>query len=142
MRIQQLLPKGIWLIPAFLLFSFFNAIAQNETGSIPITGKVTDEKGNGVPGATVEVKGTTRSASAKEDGSFSLNVVTGKETLVISSVGYTRKEFPLNGETSVVIQLTSAKNTTLDDVVVIGYGTQKRRNVTAATASFDASKLD
>lgn len=142
MRVQQLLPKGIWLIPVFLLFSFFNAIAQNETGSISITGKVTDEKGSGVPGATVEVKGTTRSTSAKEDGSFSLNVVTGKETLVISSVGFTKKEFPLNGETSVVIQLTSSKNTTLDDVVVIGYGTQKRRNVTAATATFDASKLD
>src|SRR5689334_24610323 len=120
MRVQQLLPKGIWLIQVFLLFSFFNAIAQNETGSISITGKITDEKGNGVPGATVEVKGTTRSASAKEDGSFSINVVTGKETLVISSVGFTRKEFPLNGETTVTIQLTSAKNTTLDDVVVIG----------------------
>jgi TonB-linked SusC/RagA family outer membrane protein len=142
MRVQQLLPKGIWLLPVFLLFSLFNVTAQNEPGSISITGKITDEKGNGVPGATVEVKGTTRSTSAKEDGSFSLNVVTGKETLVISSVGFTKKEFTLNGETSVVIQLTSAKNTTLDDVVVIGYGTQKRRNVTAATVSFDASKLD
>lgn len=142
MSLHQLLPKGIWLIPVFLLFTFFNATSQNEAGSKTVTGKVTDEKGLGVPGATVLVKGTDRNASAKEDGSFSINVVTGKETLVVSSVGYNTKEFPLNGEASVVIQLVNAKNTTLDDVVVIGYGTQKKRNITAATASFDASKLD
>src|SRR5687767_5153059 len=134
MSLQQLLPKGIWLIPFFLLFTFFNATAQNETGSITVTGKITDEKGNGVPGATVQAKGTARNASAKEDGSFSINVVTGKETLVISSVGFDTKEFPLNGATTVTIQLSSAKNATLDDVVVIGYGTQKKRNITAATA--------
>jgi TonB-dependent starch-binding outer membrane protein SusC len=142
MSLHRLLPKGIWLIPVFFLFTFFNAIAQNEAGSKTITGKITDEKGNGVPGATVQVKGTARSTTAKDDGSFSINGITGKETLVISSVGFTTKDFPLNGETSVIVQLTNAKNTTLDDVVVIGYGTQKRRNVTAATASFDASKLD
>jgi TonB-dependent starch-binding outer membrane protein SusC len=98
MSLHQLLPKGIWLIPFLLLFTSFNATSQNETGSITITGKITDEKGGGVPGATVQVKGTARNASAKEDGSFSINVVTGKETLIISSVGFTTKEFPLNGE--------------------------------------------
>src|SRR5688572_28643105 len=108
MRVQQLPLKGIWLIPIFLLFTFFQATSQNETGNITITGKITDEKGNGVPGATVLVKGTSRSASAKEDGSFSINVVTGKETLVVSSVGFSSKEFPLNGETSVTIQLTGS----------------------------------
>jgi TonB-linked SusC/RagA family outer membrane protein len=142
MSLQQLLPKGIWLIPVFFLFTFFNATAQNETGSISVTGKITDEKDNGVPGATVLVKGAARSTTAKVDGTFSINVVTGKETLVISSVGFTTQEFPLNGQTSVTIQLASAKSTTLDDVVVIGYGTQKKRNVTAATVSFDASRLD
>jgi TonB-linked SusC/RagA family outer membrane protein len=142
MRIVQLLSKGIWLIPFFLLLTFFQAKSQNETATVTVTGKITDEKGNAVPGATVQVKGTARNASAKEDGSFSINVVTGKETLVISSVGFSTKEFPLNGQTSVTIQLTDAKNNTLDDVVVIGYGTQKKRNITAATATFDASKLD
>jgi TonB-linked SusC/RagA family outer membrane protein len=142
MRIVQLPSKGIWLIPFFLLFTFFQANSQNETGNITVTGKITDEKGNAVPGATVQVKGTAKNTSAKEDGSFSINVVTGKETLVVSSVGFGTKEFPLNGQTSVTIPLTDAKNNTLDDVVVIGYGTQKKRNITAATASFDASKLD
>jgi TonB-linked SusC/RagA family outer membrane protein len=142
MRIVQLKPQGFWLLPIFLLLTFFQARSQSETGSIPVTGKITDEKGTAVPGATVLVKGTAKSTSAKEDGSFSINVTTGKETLVVSSVGFTTKEFPLNGQTSITIQLVDAKNNTLDDVVVIGYGTQKKRNITAATASFDASKLD
>src|SRR5688572_3287854 len=103
MRVPQLQQKGIWLIPFFLLFTFFQAKSQNETGSIPVTGKITDEKGNGIPNATVLIKGTAKSVSAKEDGSFSINVVTGKETLVISSVGFSTKEFPLKGETSVII---------------------------------------
>lgn len=142
MRIVQLKPQGVWLLPIYLLLTIFQARSQNETGSIPITGKITDEKGVGLPGATVQVKGTAKNTSAKEDGSFSITVMTGKETLVVSSVGFTTKEFPLNGQTSVTIQLAAAKNNTLDDVVVIGYGTQKKRNVTAATASFDASRLD
>jgi TonB-linked SusC/RagA family outer membrane protein len=142
MRIVRLQPQGIWVLPIFLLLTFFHARSQNETGSIPVTGKITDEKGNGVPGATIQVKGTAKNTSAKADGSFSITVTTGKETLVVSSVGFTTKEFTLNGESSVTIQLADAKNNTLDDVVVIGYGTQKKRNVTAATVSFDASKLD
>jgi TonB-linked SusC/RagA family outer membrane protein len=141
MRVSQLLPKVLWLIPFIFLFTLFQAKSQDTTGSKLITGKITDEKGSGVPGATIQVKGTGKRTVAKEDGSFSIPVISGKETLVISSVGFSAKEFPLNGETSVTIALTDEKNT-LEDVVVIGYGTQKKRNLTAATASFDASKLD
>jgi TonB-linked SusC/RagA family outer membrane protein len=140
MSVQQLLPKGIWLIPLFLLFTFFQAHSQDQ-GGILITGKITDESGNGVPGATVQVKGTDKRTNAKDDGAFSIPVSTGKETLVITSVGFAKKEFSLNGQTNVTISMTSEKST-LEDVVVIGYGTQKRRNVTGAQASFNASKLD
>jgi TonB-dependent starch-binding outer membrane protein SusC len=141
MRVQQLLPKGIWLIPLFLFLAFFQAQSQDQTGSILITGKITDESGNGVPGATIQVKGTDKRTNAKDDGAFSIPVSTGKETLVITSVGFAKKEVPLNGQTNLTISMTSEKNT-LEDVVVIGYGTQKRRNVTGAQASFNASKLD
>ncbi|MBO9203784.1 MULTISPECIES: SusC/RagA family TonB-linked outer membrane protein [Niastella] len=141
MRVQQFVPKGIWLVPLLLLFSFFQVRSQNSAGSILITGKITDESGNGVPGATVQVKGTDKRTLAKDDGAFSIPVTTGKETLVITSVGFARKEIQLNGQTNLTISLSGEKNT-LEDVVVIGYGTQKRRNVTGAQASFNASKLD
>ncbi len=94
MRLPQFHSKGIWLIPIFLLFTLFQAKSQNETGSITVTGKVTDEKGSRVPGATVVVKGTARTASAKEDGSFSIKVVTGKETLVVSSGWFYKQRVP------------------------------------------------
>lgn len=140
MKVHQLLPKGVWVLPILLLLIVFHARSQDATG-IPIIGKITDEKGAGVPGATIQVKGTDNRTIAKEDGSFSIKVATGRETLVVTSVGFTRREVPLNGATSINIGLAGEKNT-LEDVVVIGYGTQKKRNVTAAQASFDASRLD
>src|SRR4051812_31658518 len=115
MRVQQLLPKGIWLIPLLFLLSFFQAQSQDQAGSILITGKITDESGNGVPGATVQVKGTDKRALAKDDGAFSIAVSTGKETLVVTSVGFAKKEIPLNGETNLTVSLSSEKNT-LEDV--------------------------
>ena len=139
MRRQHLLQKGIWLIPVFFLLTLFQARSQG--GGITVTGKVTDEGGNAVPGVSVLVKGSDKRAIGKADGSFSISVTTGKETLVFSSVGFSTKEVALNGETSIEIKLVNEKST-LDDVVVIGYGTQKKRNVTGATVSFDASKLD
>lgn len=142
MRVQQLLPKGIWLIPLFLLFAFLPTNAQNQTGGILITGKITDESGGAVPGATVQVKGTDKRSVANADGVFTITVTTGKETLVITSVGLAKKEVPLNGQTNLNISLAAGEKNTLEDVVVIGYGTQKRRDVTGAQASFNASKLD
>jgi TonB-linked SusC/RagA family outer membrane protein len=139
MRCQQL-PKGIWLFSLYFLFALFQVKAQNESGKI-IKGTVIDENGKPVPSVTVQVKGTNISTSSKNDGTFSIPVTTGNETLVFSSVGFSEKEVPLNGETSVTVKLANTKNT-LEDVVVIGYGTQKKRNVSAAVVSFDASKLD
>src|SRR5262245_23286526 len=99
MSVQQLQPKGIWLIPLLLFLSFFHAQSQEQTGSILITGKITDESGKAVPGATVQVKGTNKQTLAKDDGAFSITVTTGKETLVISSIGFAKKELALDGQT-------------------------------------------
>ena len=141
MRVPKLLPKGIWLIPFFLLFTFFQARSQDATGSIVITGKITDETGIGVPGATVQVKGTDKRTIAKEDGSFSITVITGKETLVVTSVGFGKKEMLLSGKTSISIKLTS-ENNTLNDVVVVGYGNSRKRDITGAVATFNPKGIE
>ena len=141
MKKYQLPLKSLWLFPFFFLFTFFTANAQTENGNKPVTGKITDEGGHVIPGATVQVKGTNTRTSAKDDGTFSIIVPSGKAILIISSVGFTQKEVPLNDETEISVKLSGSKNI-LDDVVVIGYGTQKKRNVTGAVVSFDASKLD
>ena len=141
MKVPKLLPKGIWLIPFFLLFTLFHARSQDATGSIVITGKITDETGNAVPGATVQVKGTDKRTSAQGDGSFSITVVTGKETLIITSVGFGKTEMQLSGKTSISIKLTSEKNT-LDDVVVVGYGNSRKRDITGAVATFNPKGIE
>lgn len=96
-----------------------------------ITGTVTDEKGVALTGATVQIKGTTQGALTDANGKFSIDVTTTKITLSVSFVGYGTKEIALGNQTSVNIMLTPDVRG-LDEVVVVGYGTQKKLNLTAA----------
>jgi TonB-dependent starch-binding outer membrane protein SusC len=138
MSVQQLLPKGIWLIPLLLLFTVFQARSQN---GIVVRGKITDEKGNAVPGATIQVKGTDTRTIAKSDGTFSVPVTTGKETLIVSSIGYAKNEIPLDGQTTLTVSLNSEKSQ-LEDVVVVGYGTARKRDITGAVATFNPKGIE
>jgi len=109
--------------------------------AVTVQGVVTDEKGNPLPGATVVLKGNTSvGVSSDADGKFSLSVPTGNETLVISSIGYVAQELNLAGRTTLNIQLV-ADNKALDEVVVVGYGTQKRSDITGAVGSVKAADL-
>jgi TonB-linked SusC/RagA family outer membrane protein len=109
--------------------------------AVTVQGVVTDDKGNPLPGATIVLKGNTSvGASSDADGKFSLSVPTGTETLVISSIGFVTQEVSLAGRTTLAIQLV-ADNKALDEVVVVGYGTQKRSDITGAVGSVKASEL-
>jgi TonB-linked SusC/RagA family outer membrane protein len=109
--------------------------------AVTIQGIVTDDKGNPLPGATVVVKNNTSvGVSSDADGKFSLSVPTGNETLVISSIGYVAQEIALAGRTTLTVQLV-ADNKALDEVVVVGYGTQKRSDLTGAVGSVKAADL-
>lgn len=115
-------------LPVFLLLSLF-AFAQNKV----VSGRITDASGNGLPGVSVTVKGTSRGTTTDASGSYSIAVPESANTLVVSSVGYERREIPISG-TSVNITLqTSASN--LSEVVVIGYGTARKRDLTGSVAS-------
>jgi TonB-dependent SusC/RagA subfamily outer membrane receptor len=111
----------------------FSAIAQNP--SFTVTGKVIDENGKGLPGVTVTVKGSTISAVTGADGIYRINAASGKDVLVFSYIGYQPTELAINKRSVVDLSL-SVSQKLLDDVVVIGYGTQKKNNV-----SFAVSKL-
>jgi TonB-linked SusC/RagA family outer membrane protein len=109
------------------------AYAQS-TGSI--SGRVTDEKKEGIPGATVLVDGTSLGSSTNVDGTFSLqNVPAGTQTLVISFVGYNTVRRPVTvvaGQTATIDASISENTTQLSEAVVIGYGTQRRQDVTGS----------
>lgn len=112
----------------------FSTRAQAQTGSI--SGKVLDSKGSGIPGATVLVEGSTLGSSSNVDGTFNIpNVPAGPHTLAISFVGYTSSRVPVTvvAGQNATASATLAENTTqLAEAVVVGYGTQRRQDVTGA----------
>ena len=99
-----------------------------------ITGKVVDEKGNPVPGITITIKGANSSTITAVDGSFTISVADDKAVLVFSGVGYYTQEVKLNGKTTLAISLKTSSQS-LKEVVVTGYGTQRKRNVTGSVTT-------
>ena len=105
-----------------------------------IKGVVSDEKGTGLPGASVSVKGTQLGTTTDVNGQFSLNVPANAKTLVISYIGMTTQEVAISNRQTINIQLKLADNV-LNDVVVIGYGTQRRQDLNGAVSSVKAEDI-
>ena len=116
-------------------------VSASHRANAVVQGQVIDDRGSPLPGATVVVKGnTTVGASTDAEGNFTLTVPTGNETLVVSSVGYVAQEIALDGRTTLKVQLM-VDNQKLDEVVVVGYGTQRRSDLTGAVGSVKASEI-
>jgi TonB-linked SusC/RagA family outer membrane protein len=94
-----------------------------------------------VASATVFVKGTAIGTATNDSGAFVLQVPNANATLVVSRIGYARTEVPLNGRSSVAIQLTRTA-VSLSEVVVVGYGTQKRSDITGSVTSVPTDRLE
>ena len=112
--------------------------AQNKT----ISGSVKDAKdGSPLVGASVLVKGSKTGTSTGADGAFKLSVPSSATTLVVSSVGFGSQEINISGKSSVDVSL-SATNDQLNEVVVIGYGTAKKKDLTGAVVSVQAKNFN
>jgi len=136
MKLVALLRRGCVL--AFLLhLCLFSFPQQN----FHVSGKILDETGKPFANVTVAVKGTRAGTSTGVDGRFELSVSSGNDVLVFSAVGYEQQEIKLNGrhELSLSMKITGSA---LSDVVVVGYGTQRRANVTGAVATLKADAFD
>jgi TonB-linked SusC/RagA family outer membrane protein len=109
---------------------------------ITITGTVTDGTDQtGIPGATVLEKGTSNGTVTDLDGHYSLKVSSPQDTLVISYIGFKKIEVPIGGRAIVDIVMTSTE-AELEEVVVIGYGTQKKKVVTGAIATVNSEQIE
>lgn len=128
-------PSVIWL---FLLLFFTGSVWAQAPQPKKIQGKVTDDTGQPVPGASIMVKGSRSAVTSGVDGSFTI-MAREKDVLVVSYVGYQDKEVPVSGNNLNISMVKGDKS--MDDVVVIGYGTQKRQNVTAAVATMDTKSI-
>jgi TonB-linked SusC/RagA family outer membrane protein len=106
-----------------------------------IEGKITDQAGEGLPGVNVRVEGTTQGAISDIDGNFKISVSDGNVTLIVSFVGFLDQRVvvsPSQSRLNIVLQEDSK---VMDEVVVVGYGTQKRSDITGSVASVPKERL-
>ncbi|MDY7396310.1 TonB-dependent receptor [Aureibaculum sp. 2210JD6-5] len=136
--------KGVTAL--FIFFSVLSVHAEVNTISPKvnnqdhtITGTVVDGAGEPLPGANVIEKGTTNGTTTDFDGKFSLTVSDPNAILIVSFVGFSAQEVGINGKESLIVKLEESN--TLDEVVVVGYGKQKRSDVTGAVASISTKAL-
>ncbi len=125
------------VIIAMMTALTFSANAQTRT----ITGKITDfAEGSPVVGASVLVKGTTRGTITDVDGNFSLDAASN-DVLLISFIGYQTQEIAVGAQTSIAVELQLSENS-LEEVVVVGYGEQKKVNLSGAVDQVDSKVLE
>jgi len=126
--------KIFYSLTFLMLFSLV-AIAQTT-----ITGTVKDAKGITLPGVSVRVKGTQTGAVTDDNGKFSIRAASTTGTLVFVYVGYINKEVAINGKTTINVSLDEDSQG-LDEVVVVGYGAQKKSTLTGAVAQIGAEEI-
>ena len=129
--------KKLLLSLLLLLGGLVTAWAQDRT----VTGRVTGgADNNGLPGVNVTLKGTSRGTTTNAEGRYSLAVPASGGTLVFSSVGFTAQELEIGSRTSVDVTMAEDARG-LDEVVVVGYGTQKKSQLTGAISSVGAKEI-
>lgn len=125
----------VCLFSLMLLFLSSQAFAQ----AVTLTGTVTDDKGVPVPGASIVVKGTTTGTISNGDGKYSIKASSG-QTLVFTVVGYTSQEVLITDQKTISVKLAEKANT-MNEVVVVGYGTQKKVSLTSAVSSITSKDI-
>jgi len=129
--------KKLTVFLAFALLFIVQAFAQSPR---TVTGKVTDDKGTPLSGVTISAVGVNKNALSDNNGSFSIQVTEKVKSLKITYVGFDAKEVSITGVSTVTVSL-SPEDKALNDVVVVGYGTQKKRDITGSIASVKGEAL-
>lgn len=134
---QKLLERTRYvLLLYFLLLQAGVTLAQG----ISVKGKVTDENGQPLPGVTILLKGTSNGVTTNTEGDYALNLPNGNGTLVVSFIGYTPQEIPVNNRTTIAVRLLPDAKA-LGEVVVVAYGQQKKETVTGSIATIQTKEL-
>jgi TonB-dependent starch-binding outer membrane protein SusC len=135
MKEKKWVRSSVLLMLSFLFVS--TSFSQN---TFKVSGKVTDDAGRPVSGASVLVKGTTVGTTTGTDGNFQLSAPSGKSVLIISSVGFTDQEIDINNRNEINVSLLSGASN-LEDVVVIGYGSVKKKDVTGSVSGINQKDI-
>lgn len=108
---------------------------------ITVKGGITDEEGSPLPGVNVTLKGTRITATSDSKGNYTLNLPDGSGTLVFSYIGYTKREIPVQNKQVINMRMVPDQMS-LNQVVVIGYGTQRQREVTSSISSLKGNEIE
>lgn len=133
--LRTALRAAIWSL--LLALSSFCAMAQN---AFTVKGTVTAESGEGLPGASVILKGTSTGTTTDVDGKYSLNVPDGNGTLVFTYIGYINQEIVIGNRSQLDVKLV-VNDKTLEEVVVVGYGTQKKATLTGSVSEVKGADI-
>lgn len=136
-----LLSATLLVSPVYVqAFPILTSTMRAQTLAETITGTVRDGNGTGLPGVTVVLKGTTVGTATDASGNYTLQVPEASGTLTFSFIGYATKDVPFNG--SGVVNVTLQEDAkALDEVVVVGYGTQRKTDVTGALTSISTKEF-
>lgn len=123
-----------------LLLSLLFVSVSFSQNTFKVSGKVSDDAGKPVSGASVLVKGTTVGTTTGTDGSFELNAPSGKSVLIVSSVGFTDQEIDINNRGTINVTLAAGASN-LEDVVVIGYASVKKKDLTGSVSGINQKDI-
>ena len=119
----------------------FAAVNEVYQQSITVKGKVTDNTGEPLPGVSIILKGTTTGVMTDIDGNYSINVPSSNAVLVVSYVGFVSQEHKVANNATLDVVLLE-QSTDLEEVVVVGYGVQKKINLSGSVSSVDSKKME
>ncbi|HMM03417.1 MULTISPECIES: TonB-dependent receptor [unclassified Dysgonomonas] len=132
---------GVCLFLGVIPVNSFAAVNETYQQAKIVKGVVKDGNGEPLPGVSISIKGTTNGTMTDVDGNYSLNVPDGNSTLVVSYVGFKTQEIKVSNQTTIDITLEELSKE-LDEVVVVGYGVQKKINLTGSVAAVQADKIE
>ena len=125
------------LLVLYSLLITTQLMAQNRT----VTGKITDQKGSSLANVSVQVKGTNNGTVSNEDGTYSLNVPANAKTLVYSFADMETKEVSIGAQSTINVSL-KPNDKSLQEVMVVGYGTQRKKDQTGAISTISGQEFE
>ena len=124
----------------FLVFALFLGLQVSQAQQSKVQGIVSDAQGKPIAGASITLKGQKAGVVSENNGTYTISLSNLTGTLVFSSIGFSDKEVSINGKTTIDVVL-AAKDDNLNEVVVVGYGTQRKRDITGSVGTVNASQI-
>lgn len=138
---EKIIAKTFRLLSFIIFFAAPLIIFGQATQRLAVQGKIVDENGDALQGVSVQIKGTQTGVISNESGNFSLTANSSADVLVFSFVGYQSQEIRIGSRRNFEVHLQSGTSGTLSDVVVVGYGTRRKADLTTAVGSVSGDQL-